>query len=101
MTHDDRTALEARIEHLQSVLVKVEHGFNEMLKLKDNHTDFLKHELANLPNTIHAKLRSNYNHPREAIEAIINVINYHLSQISLLPIQGFSLRNTILLVFMQ
>ena len=57
MSNNDRTALEARIEHLQSVLVKVEHGFNEMLKLKDDHIDFLKHELVKLPASILTKVK--------------------------------------------
>ena len=60
MSNNDRTA---RIEHLQSVLVKVEHGFNEMLELKDYHIDFLKHELANLPASILTKVKEQLQPP--------------------------------------
>ena len=58
---EEKQELLMKIENHQLVLTQVKEAFTEMLKVKDEHIDFLKVELANLPaiimRNIQAQLR--------------------------------------------
>ena len=58
---EEKQELLMKIENHQLVLTQVKEAFTEMLKVKDEHIDFLKIELANLPaiimRNIQAQLR--------------------------------------------
>ena len=56
---ESKQELLRQIQHFQTVFKQAEQGFTEMLKIKDDHINFLKTELANLPALIMSNFKSN------------------------------------------
>ena len=47
----------SKYENLQSAIIQAENGFNEIIKLKDDHIQFLKSKIQNIPALVLSQLQ--------------------------------------------
>ena len=47
----------SKYENLQSAIIQAENGFNEIIKLKDDHIQFLKYKIQNIPALVLSQLQ--------------------------------------------
>ena len=70
ISEESRQELLVKIEALKMGLKQAETIYLEMLKVKDDHIQFLKDELANLPGTIINQIRQNLQQPLSQLQQL-------------------------------